>query len=531
MEQTKTKKALIMSVLSMVLCIAMLIGMTFAWFTDTASTGVNKIQAGTLDVDLEYATAWDDNGNPTAWESTRDKNTNKDKIIDFVKAKGHENEAVLWEPGCTYKLPELRVVNKGNLALKYNLVISGAKDATGVEGKDGMKLLDVIKFTSEFNGAETTISNGSTIVENRSLLAKEGNNVSADVLKISAKMDESAGNEYQGLSLEGITITVYATQLNYESDSIGPDYDAAAGYTRTVEIATAEGFAAAVKNAWQGDTIKLTGDITLSSAASIGKNIDIDLNGNTLGSTASNTIKLTAGAKVTVKNGTITNEYSGRQNATTVDLVGAGAEFTLLSGTVESNSKDNLYSVAIGNSKKKACTVNIAGGTVKNPDGHVKSRAINASNGMTLNISGGKINGGLYGVDVYDGSVTNITGGNISANAEDGRTDEYGKSYAIHAKGEANITVGSLKSESTPEVKGIKFESNGPVTNLPTINLIKGNITNPIYSMETKYNYKLFKLGIVAGAPVTFTDNTANYFLPDDLKMVKVGDIWKVTAK
>ena len=52
MEQTKTKKALIMSVLSMVLCIAMLIGMTFAWFTDTASTAVNKIQAGNLDVEL-----------------------------------------------------------------------------------------------------------------------------------------------------------------------------------------------------------------------------------------------------------------------------------------------------------------------------------------------------------------------------------------------------------------------------------------------------------------------------------------------
>ena len=86
-----------------------------------------------------------------------------------------------------------------------------------------------------------------------------------------------------------------------------------------------------------------------------------------------------------------------------------------------------------------------------------------------------------------------------------------------------------MQAESTPEVKGIKFESSGVNTELPTINLIKGEITNPIYSMEAKYNYELFKLGIVADAPVTFTDNTAHFFLPDGLKMVKVGDIWKVT--
>ena len=45
-ESTKTKKALRGSLLALFLCIVLLIGTTFAWFTDTASTGVNKIQAG-----------------------------------------------------------------------------------------------------------------------------------------------------------------------------------------------------------------------------------------------------------------------------------------------------------------------------------------------------------------------------------------------------------------------------------------------------------------------------------------------------
>ena len=62
-----TKRALLGSVMAMVLCLAMLVGATFAWFTDTASTGVNKIQAGNLDVQLQYATAWDEKGNVTSW--------------------------------------------------------------------------------------------------------------------------------------------------------------------------------------------------------------------------------------------------------------------------------------------------------------------------------------------------------------------------------------------------------------------------------------------------------------------------------
>ena len=46
--------------------------------------------------------------------------------LDFKKAAGAENEEILWEPGCKYKLPEIRVVNKGNLALKYTLKVTGS---------------------------------------------------------------------------------------------------------------------------------------------------------------------------------------------------------------------------------------------------------------------------------------------------------------------------------------------------------------------------------------------------------------------
>ena len=50
--QNKTSKQLLASVLALALCCVMLLGTTFAWFTDTATTAVSSIQSGTLKVDL-----------------------------------------------------------------------------------------------------------------------------------------------------------------------------------------------------------------------------------------------------------------------------------------------------------------------------------------------------------------------------------------------------------------------------------------------------------------------------------------------
>ena len=195
-ESTKTKKALRGSLFALFLCIVLLIGTTFAWFTDTASTGVNNIQAGNLKVDLQMKDA---NG---SWVSA------EGKTIDFVKASGHENEAILWEPGCTYELPVLRVVNKGNLALKYKIKING------IQGDE--KLNEVINWTISDVALDT----------DHSLAA----GATSEDLTIKGHMQESAGNEYQGLSIDGISITVVATQDTVENDSFGNTYDANAGY-------------------------------------------------------------------------------------------------------------------------------------------------------------------------------------------------------------------------------------------------------------------------------------------------------------
>ena len=139
MNNTKTtKRALLSSVTAMFICVAMLIGTTFAWFTDSASTAVNKIQAGTLDVQL-----LDEAGNSLEGHT-----------LSWQKAADHEAEAVLWEPGCTYNLESLKIKNNGNLALKYKIIISG------IVGDN--ELLNAIDFTvTGVTGAETaTALNG-----------------------------------------------------------------------------------------------------------------------------------------------------------------------------------------------------------------------------------------------------------------------------------------------------------------------------------------------------------------------------------
>ena len=259
-----TKRALLSSALALLVCVAMLIGTTFAWFTDTASTAVNKIQAGTLDIALEMKDG-------DEWVSA------EGKTLNFKAADGRTN--ILWEPGCTYELPELRIVNKGNLALKYKIVVNG------VDGN--AKLLEAIEWTIEYPAQDdAAITRAVAATGNSESYLLPG--ATADGFIIKGHMMEEAGNEYQGLSIEGVGITVYATQYTYESDSYDNQYDADAEYDVTsvwdgtvdtsftmdedgvYHITTAAqlaGLAASVNsgNTYENKTIKLDNNIDLAN--------------------------------------------------------------------------------------------------------------------------------------------------------------------------------------------------------------------------------------------------------------------------
>ena len=222
MTKTNSKKALLSSAFALVLSVAMLIGTTFAWFTDTASTGVNKIQAGNLDVALEMK----DGDN---WVSA------EGKTLTFKTKDNRAADQILWEPGCRYELPALRVVNKGNLALKYKIQI------TGIQGD--AKLNDVIDWT--INDAPINLTEGHLAA-----------NAKGDSFTIKGVMKTTAGNEYQGLSIDGIGITVYASQDTVESDSFNNQYDANATYYPVIDFV-------GLKDALgKGGNITIAGDFT-----------------------------------------------------------------------------------------------------------------------------------------------------------------------------------------------------------------------------------------------------------------------------
>ena len=250
-----TKRALLGSVMAMVLCLAMLIGATFAWFTDTASTGVNKIQAGNLDVALEMK----DGDN---WVSA------EGKTLTFKTKDNRAADQILWEPGCTYELPQLRVVNKGNLALKYKIQI------TGIQGD--AKLNEVIDWT--INDAAIDLTEGHLTA------GQQG-----DAFTIKGHMQESAGNDYQNLTIDGIGINVVATQDTVESDSFHNQYDANAEYPITVT--TGDELQTIVNNATAPVNVVLMNSITTNNfVIPEDKDVTLDLNGRTVTNAESHTI-------------------------------------------------------------------------------------------------------------------------------------------------------------------------------------------------------------------------------------------------
>ena len=263
--QKATKRALLTSVMALVMCVVMLVGTTFAWFTDTASTGVNRIQAGNLKVDIV-----DENNESLVG-----------KTLSFKAVNGKTD--ILWEPGATFFTQGFKIANEGNLALKYKVVASGTTGDTGL-----LKVMefDVVSAMTKTGSEVNFDTNPGQLLPS----ATDTPSVS-NVYYLRGHMDENAGNEYKNMTLTGISVTVYATQLNSEFDSFGNDYDKDAEYSADVwdgTSATADELAAATS----GTTVTIdSGELLAALVQSVNDGNDyagytikltknLDLNGN-----------------------------------------------------------------------------------------------------------------------------------------------------------------------------------------------------------------------------------------------------------
>ena len=235
MTSKSTKRALLTSALAILMCAAMLIGTTFAWFTDTASTAVNKIQAGNLDIELEYSKDF------TEWIKVNDTT----KLFE---------ESALWEPGRT-EVVYLRVKNAGNLALKYTLGIYNLYENRGknVAG-DFYYLSNFVKLgaaeadaayadraaaiSAVQDSAKTLKSIGDTGVVGADL-AVNNEKVYAMVLYMPTEVGNEANPKNKSWAAKvSFGIRVSATQAVSEYDSYGNTYDEKAPAVLAAESAS-----------------------------------------------------------------------------------------------------------------------------------------------------------------------------------------------------------------------------------------------------------------------------------------------------
>ena len=224
MNSKNTKRALLTSVLALVVCLAMLVGSTFAWFTDTATTGVNKIQSGNLDVELEYSKDF------AEWK----KVDNTTKVFE---------DSTEWEPGRT-EVVYLRVKNAGNLALKYTLGLGNVYESRGknVAGDfyylSNFVKMGAVEATAAFENRAAAIGAVDPVADTFKALGEKGvvgatlNSGAAKTYAMVVYMPTEVGNEanpknkdpYWAAKLS-FGFSVNASQATVENDSFDNMYD------------------------------------------------------------------------------------------------------------------------------------------------------------------------------------------------------------------------------------------------------------------------------------------------------------------
>ena len=444
-----TKRALLTSVMALVMCVVMLVGTTFAWFTDTASTGVNKIVAGNLKVDIV-----DENGDSL-----------DGKTLKFIQATGVSDgtnnvENVLWEPGATFFTQGFKIANKGNLALKYKVVVSGITGDTG--------LLKVMKFDVVSAIEKTGHEANFTTTPGTLLPSAAGTpSVSNTTYYLRGHMDENAGNEYKNMTLTGISVTVYATQLNSEFDSFGPDYDEGAEYPADVwdgTSATADKLAAATDDTNKVVTVD-SGKLLAALTNEVNKGKSYD--GYTIKLTKNLDLNGIEWTPIGVKDG---NKFRGvfdGQNRKVLNLkIENGPDYAAFFGAIENATVKNL---TVEGSVKGS---NVAGIAAR-VDG--SSKVINCTNRATVTGTN-KAAGITVKIEANNALLENcVNEGDVSCSTNNGAAGVV--VYAQNGKFTIKNCVNN-GNVNAPRAGGIVYNVSDNGNGLITGCVNKGNITS-----------------------------------------------------
>ena len=423
--QKATKRALLTSVMALVMCVVMLVGTTFAWFTDTASTGVNKIQAGNLDITVEYAK-----------EKMNADGTLAGELTDWAPIDNATNvfdPNALWEPGRT-EYVVFRITNNGNLALKYKLSLEtlAQKSGTNKAGKQ-FYLADYLCASAKVDvgpgeigsgvstlGAFMTKLNDLGVAGVQNVLDPEYHPLTdatvngtllpgkTNCVPMAIWMPTSVGNEANAIdSAHAATIdfgiTVVATQDTVEFDSFDNKYDEDATYP--------------VASAAEMKTALATGGIV-----SVNKDIKTD----NIGDTVADRVIISKPTTLNLDAKIISPDNMGNN----------GTNFCAL--IVDANTTINAGE---------------SGGIDTGKNG---GYGINVRNGATLTINGGSYYGGGTAVQVQEGTLI-INGGTFACEPFG---DPYGYNFLINC-----IDSAYKNGTAKVEIKGGTFVNFDPSNN------------------------------------------------------------------
>ncbi|MBQ5742867.1 MAG: hypothetical protein IIV79_01585, partial [Clostridia bacterium] len=408
MNKKNTKRALLASALSLLLCVSMLVGTTYAWFTDSVTSANNVIQSGTLDVVLEYKTNWADDWAPV------DGNT---KIF---------KEGALYEPGYT-EVVYLRVSNPGSLALKYLLSfnIENDKKSTNVYGEEfrisdylyvgtyvqdeyndsGFNYADIL-MPVMFGTRESALNNvtltklkdaESIICKNAPILPGED---TAQVVAIVLTMPETVGNEANTMpgveapSIE-LGVNLLATQYTHEYDSFNNQYDADAFLGKVHDIHDLATLQKAFEEGGKGRIINMRIE-GVSEELAKGKELILNMNTSTL-------VKEQNSPYAIVNKGDLT-------------ITGEGTIRSEMYGSIENH----------GNLTIDSLNIYVSGGKY---GFHVKRGGVTKINNLTLNAQRGGVNVQYGKCEINDADV-------VFTGYYDNAGKKWLNGYSVYAGGE-----------------------------------------------------------------------------------------------
>lgn len=466
-----TKRSIWAAAAAIMLCLTLLIGATFAWFTDSVTSSGNKIQAGNLDVDLVQLGATLNEGQKD--EIGADIDADEYYSLDGVEAPIFDQ--TLWEPGYT-EYVVIGVKNNGNLALKYTLDIvpkgdvgeladaievysystSTAPTTDSLAEKFGgfNSFEDVINHLSDLSTIPLEFIDCGTLRDriDDGLFTGEMNKSAGSYWVLVLHMDEDAGNEYQGASLgDSFDIVLKATQNTFEEDGFGnKDYDADAEYPKFHSVDADSDLAGLVNEPGVPVEITSTENMLHQKAFDVTGNVTMNLGLNTINPSDSQI----TGTNITVKEG----------GSLTINAEANSYGFTYTAGKLASDGEDSTMVInggRYGNSGSGSSEVSaLNGGTVYINEGifstsGASGHAVKAGTDSTI-----YINGGSFSSSGANSVVIFADGGTIIVEDIDSITAN-GRRFGVENGGQILISKTYSPSKPTSVALGCTVTDNG----------------------------------------------------------------------